>query len=320
MLSQICRQSGQTRLRTRLKALIYLADLIVNELTSTPAQEMRIPARSRNQAMDWSLVLVSQGIETIIDHDQNELGWGLLVHDQDYQRAIDVIRLYRQENRRWLWQRNVFRPGLLFDWASLAWVALTVIFFGIDTQNALQAAGLMDTAALARGQWWRLFTAIWLHGDIAHLASNCVFGLILLGLVMARFGTGIGLLASYLAGAGGNAIAWALSSQPTSSLGASGMVMGSLGLLALSWLSHRPRIAPRYVAAGICAGLMLFVLLGLSPGTYIQAHAGGFLSGLILGVFLLIFPIPPRQPAANLLSGILFCIFVLVPWWLALGR
>ena len=29
--------------------------------------------------MDWSLVLVSQGIETTIDYSENGDGWGLLV-------------------------------------------------------------------------------------------------------------------------------------------------------------------------------------------------------------------------------------------------
>jgi hypothetical protein len=34
----------------------------------------RIPARTRRQAMDWSLVLTSQGIEHTIEH-QEETGW-----------------------------------------------------------------------------------------------------------------------------------------------------------------------------------------------------------------------------------------------------
>ena len=38
--------------------------------------------------MDWSLVLVSQGIETTIDQAEDGSGWGLLVAGQDYGNAI----------------------------------------------------------------------------------------------------------------------------------------------------------------------------------------------------------------------------------------
>ena len=39
---------------------------------------MRIPTRSQRQAMDWSLVLVSQGIESTIDHSEDgDGGFGL---------------------------------------------------------------------------------------------------------------------------------------------------------------------------------------------------------------------------------------------------
>ena len=59
--------------------------------------------------MDWSLVLVSQGIETTIDQDSDGSGWGLLVAGPDYGPAIKVIRQYHLENRGWPWQQQVFR-------------------------------------------------------------------------------------------------------------------------------------------------------------------------------------------------------------------
>ena len=68
---------------------------IVAEIMTT-----RIPARSRRQAMDWSLVLVSQGIETTIDLDA-DLGWGLIVTESDHARSIDVLKRYLAENRQW---------------------------------------------------------------------------------------------------------------------------------------------------------------------------------------------------------------------------
>jgi len=47
-------------------------------------------------------------------------------------------------------------------------------------------AGDMDSAKVLAGQWWRLFTAVTLHADLAHLMGNITFGVIMLGLAMPR--------------------------------------------------------------------------------------------------------------------------------------
>ena len=239
----------------------------------------RIDARSRRQAMDWSLVLASQDIETALDYSEDGEGWGLLVTVLDYDRATEAIRLYQLENRRWPWRRDLFQAGYLFDWAALGWVALLVGFFWLGSRGFdLRDAGLMDGEAVAHGQWWRLFTAVWLHADIAHLATNSTIGFVLLGMALGRFGTGTGMLSAYLAGAGGNIVAWLLSPSPHYSLGASGLVMGALGLLAAQSLSlwRHPPYARKQLVSGLTAGAMLFILVGLTPGTDILAHAGGF--------------------------------------------
>jgi membrane associated rhomboid family serine protease len=270
--------------------------------------------------MDWSLVLASQGIEPIIEHEETDGGWALVVPSQDHQRAINAIGMYRVENRGWPWQRHVFRTRLVFDWAGLAWVGLVILFFALDGTGGLRAVGLMEPARIWHGQWWRLFTGMWLHADAAHLAANTTLGLLLLGLAMGRFGTGAGLLAAYLAGAGGNIIACLVSPDRGPGLGASGMVMGSLGLLAVQSLSllRRTPHAPKYIFGGLFGGLMLFVLFGLSPGTDVVAHLGGFVSGLLLGTVLTLWPRLARSTVSNLLSGGLFSVLVIVPWWLAL--
>jgi rhomboid protease GluP len=279
-----------------------------------------IPVRSRRQAMDWSLVLVSQGIETTIEGAGDGGGFRLLVPAKDYTPALKALRAYQIENRHWQWQQEVFRPGLLFDWGSLAWAVLLALFFWCDARLDLQSVGLMDSAAVSRGQWWRLFTAVWLHDGAAHLTSNTVFGILLVGLAMGRYGTGAGLLAAYLAGAGGNVTAWLAAVDRHLSLGASGMVMGGLGLLAAQSFSlwrETPR-ARKYILTGLGGGIMLFMLLGLGPGTDVLAHLGGFLSGLLLGGLLSRIPHLSRKVGLNFLCGLIFALLTILPWWLAL--
>ena len=269
--------------------------------------------------MDWSLMLMSQGIESVIDHSVVN-GWGLIVPANEYERALDLIRQYRSENRRWPWRSQI--PGeLLFDWAGLAWVCLVVLFYlGSERGTNLRTAGMMDSQAVLHGQWWRLFTAMFLHADPGHLTANVVFGFVLLGLVMGIYGTGIGLLAAFLAGAGGNLMAWVIDPHHLS-LGASGMVMGCLGLLvgqAASLWQKNPRTS-KSMLAGIIAGGMLFLLLGSSPGSDLVAHLGGFIFGIALGILLRVVRFYPPKPLRDLFAGAIFTLLVILTWWFALS-
>lgn len=283
-------------------------------------QTTLIPARSGRQAMDWSLVLTSQDIQHQIEGGEDGTGWGLVVAAPDYERALNAIHLYQLENRRWRWRQEVFSPGVLFDWGSLGWLALIVLFYVLDARLDLRPAGWLLPAAVGQGQWWRLFTAIWLHADPGHLASNAGFGFVLLGLTMGRYGTGVGLLAAYLAGVGGNLARWLIMHDTQPSLGASGLVMGCLGLLAVQAIPawrQTPHSA-KVVLGSILGAVMLFVLLGLSPGTDTLAHTGGFLSGLLLGGLAALLPNLAHRPKINVFCGLLFIALVVWPWWLAL--
>jgi membrane associated rhomboid family serine protease len=282
----------------------------------------RIPARSRRQAMDWSLVLISQGIETTIDFAA-ELGWGLIMPTTDQERALSILKQYQAENRHWHLRQRIPVNGALFDWASLGWVFLIGAFFWTQTHAGpqFQEAGLMDAVAVSHGQWWRLFTAIYLHADLGHFAMNASLGLFLLGLTMGKLGRGFGLLAAYLAGAGGNVATWLIYSDGHRSLGASGMVMGCVGLLAAQaiFAGAVARHRWKYAVGGIAAGAMLFTSLGLSPGSDVLAHLGGFASGTILGCLLNAVPRLRQNAAADLFAGVIFCLLTALPWWLALN-
>lgn len=243
--------------------------------------------------MDWSLVLASQGIEAAIERDSETGRWRLVVNEGDAARARQAIRLYLLENRNRRWQQEWQFTGLLFDWRCLFWAAyLAVMFFFSEAlPEDLPQAGRMDAAAVARGQWWRLFTATTLHADIGHLAANLSTGVVLAGLAMGAYGAGAGLLALFAAGALGNlAVQW-LHGPPHLSLGASGMVMGALGLLSVHSLRHwRQEKTSRIVGRGVMGGLLLLTLFGLNPGTDVLAHVGGFAGGCLLGVALALLP------------------------------
>jgi len=158
----------------------------------------------------------------------------------------------------------------------------------------VNGAGLMDSRAVHAGQWWRPVTAVMLHADLPHLAANVTTGLLFLGLAMGTFGPGMGLLTSFLAGVAGNVIGLWIYPDTHRGLGASGMIMGALGLLASQWLTLlRHGLTARELAVrGVLSGGLLLVLLGFSPAARVDvlAHVAGFGTGLALGAVLAFCP------------------------------
>jgi rhomboid protease GluP len=271
--------------------------------------------------MDWSLVLLSQGIESTPELTPE--GWVLCLEPNDHPRAEAILRQYRLENRGWPWQRPL--PQVGFHWGSLGWCAVLALFYFADAISSagLRQVGMMDPVAVQHGAWWRLFTATLLHFDLAHLAANVALGLPLFGLAMGRYGPGCALLAATLAGAAGNLAGLWLRRQEFHGLGASGMVMGALGLLAVQLLSiGRPTpVARKYMLSGVLGGLMLFTLLGLSPAADVIAHTGGFAAGLAFGAALAWLPqkkLLNRSVTAVCLA--VLAALIAITWTLALSH
>ena len=292
------------------------------ELPSEPSLAT-ILAYSRKQAMDWSLVLVSQGIETTLEKEPTTRAWMLRVSCGDHPKALAAIHQYRLENRGWNWRGNVPGSDLRLNPLVLIWcVALGSWHYLASTKWALlMSAGRMDSNLVSQGQWWRLFTAVTLHADLGHLMANLTFGLLMLGFAMGRFGTGPALLATLCAGALGNVVGLVLYPNAYMGVGASGMVMGAVGVLGLHslvvWRENDK--AWRYVVSGVVAVFFIFILVGLDPNSDILAHLGGFLSGALFGALLSL--LPRKLLDSNLFQGstmVVFLGFLTMVWMMAL--
>lgn len=251
-----------------------------------------IPTASKAQAMDWSLVLASQEIGHAIVKDAETGRWGLEVERRDVARACTALRQYLRENRHWLLRPAATLSEFRYDKSAIICCAVLGAIHAVATTQMpdLVNAGEMHVAAFRSGEWWRLFTAVTLHADVAHLLTNLVTGLIIFGFAFARVGASVGLLASWLAGAAGNLLDAMIYPPASRALGASGMVLGALGLLttqALADWRHDPT-APRRLIGSLSGGLMLFLLLGASPQSDLVGHLGGFLAGSLIGVLLVL--------------------------------
>ena len=217
------------------------------------------------------------------------VAWHLRVEPHLVDRARAVLEAYRLEDRRFDWQQRT-GAGVgtgSFSWSSgaLPWVAALCVLHGM-LPMALRSLGWIEGAAVRQqGQWWRLWTATWLHADVAHLASNVATGGLTLGLAMGRHGPGTALCLSLLAGAVANLPGVFLREPGSRALGASGVVMATLGLLAghavVWWRISRHASKPVGISLG--AAGFLFLSLGVDPSSDVLAHLGGFVAGIVLG-------------------------------------
>jgi membrane associated rhomboid family serine protease len=156
-----------------------------------------------------------------------------------------------------------------------------------------------------------------LHADLGHLALNAVFGLMLLGMAMGRFGSGWALLTTLISGASANVLPLLWREDWEGSLGASGVVMAALGMLAADAVVQQiqRRQSLRLVIQALAGGVLLFVLMGTSPSSDIPAHVSGFVAGFALGLPLAWLPLTRlRQGRGNLLAGFSYCAAMSGAW------
>ena len=139
------------------------------------------------------------------------------------------------------------------------------------------------------GQWWRLFTCMFLHFGIVHIGMNMwvLWGLAqLVERLVGSVGFGIAYIVSGIAG-GIASLAW----NPVAiSAGASGAVFGTAGAL-LGFVVLRRDTIPDAMRWGMMKSmakfLMLNMIVGMSvPQIDMAAHAGGFVGGVVCGLIL----------------------------------
>ena len=180
----------------------------------------------------------------------------------------------------------------LVTWALLAvyvlvWLAATVAG-GSEDREVLLDFGAMFGPLIAEGQYWRLFTAIFLHVGIVHLAVNG-FALAIFGsLVEGAFGHARFVLIYVISGLTGSVASYLVNSIAVGA-GASGAIFGVLGALAAYFAAQRRVFGE--TAKRSMIGLLILAALNLAfgfaiPGIDNMAHLGGFAAGLALGFVL----------------------------------
>jgi rhomboid protease GluP len=163
---------------------------------------------------------------------------------------------------------------------------------GWNDPEVLHRIGALEPDAVVRqGEYWRLFTALFLHAGFLHLAFN-LFALYVLGPPLERSIGTIRFLACYLlSGIASSAGVVALTEiglvHESQLVGASGCILGVVGAWAGLLLRHRhaPFAKQRLANIGLIVAIQIAFDLS-TPQISMPAHMCGLVAGFLLGLLL----------------------------------
>ena len=167
-------------------------------------------------------------------------------------------------------------------------LAITIIVFILQSASEalfgydlVAAMGMKVNELIIDGEYWRLFTPVFLHGSILHLGFN-MYALYIFGPGLERYyNHGRFVLLYFLGAFAGNVISFMFSTSP--SLGSSTAIFGLLAAEGVFLYQNQKvfgGVARRALNNIIMIAVVNFII-GLSPGIDNWGHMGGLLGGAI---------------------------------------
>jgi len=161
-------------------------------------------------------------------------------------------------------------------------------FVDMDLQVLVDMGALYGPLTVLKDEWWRLGTAMFLHGGMTHLLMN-MFSLYLIGRGAEMYFDTKSYLSIYIfSGLIGGLVS--LYVHPASvGVGASGAIFGVFGALAGFFLAYKEQIATQSKAFmkdfAIIIGINLVIGFSIES-VDVSAHIGGLVTGFIGGFML----------------------------------
>jgi membrane associated rhomboid family serine protease len=209
-----------------------------------------------------------------------------------YAHGQELLRRAEQDTAPWRGLMSMGRPELV-TLALLLILAVVYLMGDVFLPGELQdklllwAGNSPDT--LRDHEWWRLFTALFLHANLLHLAMNGA-GLWIFGSAVEKTMGHWRVLAIFLvAGVLGN-LASAFHAHYDVAIGASGGIFGVIGAFVVSvWRLRSPMYFALRRRLLLVLALMVasdFTIGGLEPQVDNLAHVGGFVAGILIAILL----------------------------------
>jgi rhomboid protease GluP len=250
-----------------------------------------------DEAHERALVALAMGESIRVEHGDQPGEFDLQAESEAAVKISEEIRQYEAESE------EVGKPKIVpsnwarypAGWAHYAiWAVVLIVVFNLQQADpALSDRGASSSIGfMVKGEWWRPFTALFLHADLGHILGNLASGGLFGMLVSKSIGPFKAWVMILLSGTVGNVIT-SVTTCPDSftSIGASTAVFGALGILSGIGLVEnlREKVGMPWVRvlAPLLAGFVLLGWLGgAAPGsgTDVPGHVFGFSAGVVGGI------------------------------------
>ncbi|UCZ54555.1 rhomboid family intramembrane serine protease [Bacillus shivajii] len=212
---------------------------------------------------------------------------------EDEESVIRSLRraVQHSSDKRLEGERNLFFFGKpIFTYIILGCIlaVYTVVEqFGSTTNpETLITFGAKFNPLILEGEWWRFFSAMFLHIGIFHLLMNSLALFYLGGAVERIFGTSRFFIIYFLAGLAGSVASFAFNENV--SAGASGAIFGCFGALLYFGVRYK-RLFFRTMGMNVIVILVINLAFGfmvpmVDNGAHIGGLIGGFVASAIVGM------------------------------------
>ena len=270
---------------------------------------------SEDEAGTYSLVLSSTGVSH--RSRKGKHGWDIWVKDTDYEKALNTIAKYIDENQSRQTQIEPLYYGEYKRTFTGIWVSMILLLFlvvvalGNKSEFFIKVYG-SSAFHILNGELYRSITSLMLHANTLHILGNMV-GISIFGtFVCSIMGLGVGWFMILVTGIAGNLINALLHMGGHISVGASTSIFGAIGILSAYQFVKKFRASGQRVKAflPLCGGLALLGILGSGQHSDLMAHLFGFLSGIIAGSMYCVFI--NRPVSARYQTGLILLLFCMI--------
>ncbi|MFF5996262.1 rhomboid family intramembrane serine protease [Lysinibacillus sp. KU-BSD001] len=144
--------------------------------------------------------------------------------------------------------------------------------------------GISVNGAIMQGEWWRIITAMFLHGGFMHVLFN-MFSLFLFGPELEKMAGKVRFLAIYFLSGIGGGLATLLTQDPMyATVGASGALFGIFGAFGAILYRYRHTM-PELRQIMLPLIVISVILTFLQSNVNAASHIGGLATGFVLGLF-----------------------------------
>ena len=266
-------------------------------LTADPQTGMTVTGGDRNA---WVIDTTTRALYIPPDRAEDFYGFKRKLNDflQDPGRAQATIAAVQTNLNRSMQERQRVQQRstrVAFPWVTLIIVLVNLLIGGVCLLYGDYATSLLDldpVAVLEKGQWYRLFTYMYVHGGVTHYINNMIMLYMAGQILEPSIGRGRYALLYHLLGviAGAGSLLYkVVIGSVIPSVGASGAIMGVMGILLYISLRNLKQIGNgryyRIFMLSLCALDSVyqgFVVRGVDNAAHVTGLVAGVIAGLIV--------------------------------------